>query len=49
LLPALHAGADSYITKEDAAEELLAAIRRLAAGGRYICPAVAGGRRSTFR
>ena len=46
LLPALHAGADGYITKEDAAEELLAAIRRLAAGGRYICPAVA--ERQTF-
>jgi len=46
LLPALHAGADGYITKQDAAEELLAAIRRLAAGGRYICPAVA--ERQTF-
>ena len=41
LLPALHAGADGYLTKEDAAEEMVAAIRRLAAGGKYICRAVA--------
>ncbi len=41
LLPALHAGADGYITKESTAKELVAAVRRLAAGGRYICPAVA--------
>jgi DNA-binding NarL/FixJ family response regulator len=41
LLPALHAGADGYITKESAAEDLFAAVRRLVAGNRYICPAVA--------
>lgn len=38
---ALRAGADGYITKENAAEELIHAIRRLASGGRYVCPAVA--------
>ncbi|HQR22485.1 MAG TPA: response regulator transcription factor [Burkholderiaceae bacterium] len=46
LMPALHAGTDGYITKESAAEELVAAVRRLAAGGRYICPVVA--ERQTF-
>lgn len=46
LLPSLHAGADGYITKEDSAEELIAAVRRLAAGRRYICPSVA--ERQTF-
>lgn len=40
-LQALHAGTDGYITRENAAEELFAAIRRLAAGGRYVCSAVA--------
>jgi DNA-binding NarL/FixJ family response regulator len=40
-LQALHAGTDGYITRENAAEELFTAIRRLAAGGRYICSAVA--------
>jgi two-component system, NarL family, invasion response regulator UvrY len=38
---ALRAGADAYLTKEDAAEELAVAIRRVANGGRYVCPAVA--------
>lgn len=37
----LRAGAAGYITKESAADELIAAIRRVAAGGRYISPAVA--------
>jgi len=46
LLPALHAGTDGYITKENSAEELIAAVRRLATGRRYICPAVA--ERQTF-
>jgi DNA-binding NarL/FixJ family response regulator len=40
-LQALHAGTDGYITRENATEELFAAIRRLAAGGRYVCSAVA--------
>jgi len=40
-LQALHAGTDGYITRENAADELMAAIRRIAAGGRYICAAVA--------
>jgi DNA-binding NarL/FixJ family response regulator len=46
VLPALHAGADGYITKEDSVEELIAAVRRLAEGGRYVCRAVA--ERQTF-
>ena len=46
LLPALHAGAHGYITKENSAEELCTALRRLAGGRRYICPAVA--ERQTF-
>ena len=40
-LQALHAGTDGYITRENASEELFAAIRRLAAGGRYVCSGVA--------
>jgi len=40
-LQALHAGTDGYITRENTAEELFGAIRRLAAGGRYVCSAVA--------
>jgi len=40
-LQVLHAGADGYITRENAAEELFNAIRRVAAGGRYLCAAVA--------
>jgi DNA-binding NarL/FixJ family response regulator len=38
---ALRAGAEGYVTKENAADALYAAIRRLHAGGRYLCPAVA--------
>ena len=38
---ALRAGADAYMTKEDAADELAVAIRRVAGGGRYVCSAVA--------
>jgi two-component system, NarL family, invasion response regulator UvrY len=38
---ALRAGADAYMTKENAASDLAAAIRRVAAGGRYICSSVA--------
>lgn len=40
-LQALHAGTDGYITRENTTEELFAAVRRLAAGGRYVCSAVA--------
>lgn len=38
---ALRAGADGYMTKEYAADDLLQAVRRVAAGGRYICSSVA--------
>jgi DNA-binding NarL/FixJ family response regulator len=37
----LRAGADGYMTKENAADDLIMAIRRVAAGGRYVCPSVA--------
>src|ERR671930_2264473 len=36
----LRAGASGYLTKESAPEELLAAIRRIVRGGRYISPSV---------
>jgi DNA-binding NarL/FixJ family response regulator len=38
---ALRAGAAGYIQKEGAAEELLVAIRHIAAGGTYLSPAMA--------
>jgi DNA-binding NarL/FixJ family response regulator len=38
---ALRAGAEGYMTKENAADVLYVAIRRLHAGGRYLCSAVA--------
>jgi DNA-binding NarL/FixJ family response regulator len=38
---ALRAGASGYLTKESAAEQLVAAIRRVAAGGAYISPETA--------
>ncbi len=38
---AFRAGADGYLTKHSAPEELLEAIRRLAAGGTYMPPALA--------
>jgi DNA-binding NarL/FixJ family response regulator len=38
---ALRAGADAYLTKEGAADEIVTAIRRVAAGGRYVCSSVA--------
>lgn len=38
---ALRAGAHGYLNKEAAPEELVKAIRRIHAGGRYITPAVA--------
>jgi DNA-binding NarL/FixJ family response regulator len=40
---ALRAGADGYMTKEYAADDLLQAVRRVASGGRYICSSVAEG------
>jgi DNA-binding NarL/FixJ family response regulator len=38
---ALRAGADAYMTKENAADDLAVAIRRVAGGGRYLCSVVA--------
>jgi DNA-binding NarL/FixJ family response regulator len=38
---ALRAGADGYITKDSETENLLAAIRKVASGGKYIDPALA--------
>ena len=38
---AVRAGASGYLTKETAADELVAAIRRVAAGGAYITPETA--------
>jgi two-component system, NarL family, invasion response regulator UvrY len=38
---ALRAGASGYLTKESVAEELVAAIRRVAAGGAYVSPETA--------
>jgi two-component system invasion response regulator UvrY len=37
----LKAGAWGYVSKESAAEELLVALRKVAAGGRYVSPALA--------
>ncbi|TAK60264.1 response regulator transcription factor [Methylobacter sp.] len=36
----LRAGADGYLTKESAPEQLVAAIRKVAKGGKYISPAM---------
>ncbi len=38
---ALKAGAEGYMTKESAPEELAKAIRKILAGGRYVSPALA--------
>jgi DNA-binding NarL/FixJ family response regulator len=38
---AIRAGASGYLTKESAADELVAAIRRIAAGGAYVSPETA--------
>lgn len=38
---ALKAGASGYLTKDGATEQLVAAIRRIAAGGAYVTPEVA--------
>jgi DNA-binding NarL/FixJ family response regulator len=40
-LRALRAGADGYITKDNAATEVTAAIRQIMRGTRYVCPLVA--------
>jgi DNA-binding NarL/FixJ family response regulator len=39
---ALKAGARGYITKDQPADELLTAVRKLLAGGRYVSDAVTG-------
>ncbi len=39
---ALRAGADGYMTMENASAEMVAAIRQIALGTRYVCPTVAG-------
>jgi DNA-binding NarL/FixJ family response regulator len=38
---ALRAGADGFMTKESAAEDVVSAIRQIVRGARYVCPAVA--------
>jgi len=38
---ALKAGASGYLTKESAPEELIAAIRKISKGGKYVSPALA--------
>ena len=38
---ALKDGADGYLTKESASESLIAAIRKVASGGKYLTPALA--------
>ena len=40
-LRALRAGADGYITKDNASTEVTAAIRQIVRGTRYVCPVVA--------
>jgi len=37
----LKAGASGYLTKASAADQLISAIRKVAAGGRYVSPALA--------
>jgi len=37
----LRAGADGFLTKFDAPEQLVTAVRKLASGGKYICAMVA--------
>lgn len=41
VLATLKAGANGYMTKEDAADEVVTAVRKLAHGGRYVCQRVA--------
>ena len=40
-MPALHAGASGYLNKDSPPAQILAAIRTVVAGGRYISPALA--------
>jgi DNA-binding NarL/FixJ family response regulator len=40
-LRALRAGANGYLTKDSAADELVSAIRKVASGGAYLTPALA--------
>jgi DNA-binding NarL/FixJ family response regulator len=41
VMQALRAGTDGYMTKENASEEMVVAIRRLASGGKYVSPEIA--------
>ena len=41
VLKALRAGASGYLTKESASAELIDAIRKIAAGGKYVSPRLA--------
>jgi two-component system invasion response regulator UvrY len=41
-LRALNAGASGYVTKDDAAEELIGAVRKVLGGGRYVSASLAG-------
>jgi two-component system, NarL family, invasion response regulator UvrY len=41
VMSSLRAGADGYALKDDAAEQLVTAIRHVARGGRYLCPEIA--------
>lgn len=45
----LRAGASGYLNKDSASEELVSAVRRIHAGGRYITPAVADHLLSAFQ
>lgn len=45
----LRAGASGYVLKQSASSELLHAIRSIAAGGKYLDPAVAGKVMGTFK
>jgi DNA-binding NarL/FixJ family response regulator len=40
-LRALHAGIDGFLVRDDPVEDLVAAMRVLASGRRYVCPSVA--------
>jgi len=39
---ALNAGASGYVTKDDATEELIEAVRKVLGGGRYVSASLAG-------
>ena len=45
----LRAGADGFLTKFDAPEQLVTAVRKLSSGGKYICATVAEGLAFDFR